>query len=854
MENNRDYNAPTDSRAWQVFLLLTFLVFAGLNGYLVVSLRNVGWLGARLFTYPNITRVREVAKGSEAERAGIRSGDQLMAVEDMKFLSADCSERAMTLSEMGRYLQLTQLGAVRNVTYCRKNPIGQPGPPAQTITARLTVIEWPLYMRVNYYLSRPIFYLGLFILLWYLCRKSATLAMRLFCLAWIPLAIGFNTIEKVPYSLVYIFIGNFVGKVWFTVLLHLFLIWPSRHPLIKKLPSAPFWLYAFCMANIVFQIVGEVKNLNFIDPMIFDIVTNSGYFFVVMAVCVILVTQQYRMTSDWKRQQFRWFFLSFIIFMPVFIMIVSYFIAYRMVGEPSELMNTLDKWLYQVFQYMFSAWFMTVIVTGVMALTGFRLDLAETAAAKSLKYSITYTLLGAVLLAVAGCLAYSAQEYAVIKAPWAIIGITILAVVLVYPVQKYLGQRLDRRFRGRIQDLREFKDRVDEFILSELEPGKLINQVLEKLQGILDCSTAFVFLRAAPGGPDWRLAAFIQLSSADTERLAAGPPLELLRLLDEKPEPTSKIKLLSRTRLDIRQEIREDLVSVIESIRTDAVVPVLSRGCMKGIMCLGPKPKKGVYTAEELGLLGQIAAKVGLGLANALTYETVKNEMESRTNELKRLTARMKYYLSPQLVEALAGEEDEHVRTIKQRVKLTVFFSDIKGFTETTDRMEPEEMAEMLNHYLTEMSAIAIKHGGTIDKYVGDAIMVFFGAPRFTDDRDHALRCVRMAWEMQERMRALGEEWRNQGIATPLQIRIGVNTGYAAVGSFGSPERLDYTAIGSQVNLASRLEAQCEPGKIIVSFSTNALIQDEFETASRGELEVKGLHYPVQIFEVVGLK
>jgi adenylate cyclase len=115
------------------------------------------------------------------------------------------------------------------------------------------------------------------------------------------------------------------------------------------------------------------------------------------------------------------------------------------------------------------------------------------------------------------------------------------------------------------------------------------------------------------------------------------------------------------------------------------------------------------------------------------------------------------------------------------------------------------------------MASIGERYGGTIDKFVGDAVMIFFGAPVQTNDHDQAMRAVRMAVEMQDAMVRLGEKWRRAGFERPFVIRIGINTGHATIGSFGSKRRVDYTAIGRQVNLAARLQAHCEPGKILLS-------------------------------------
>ena len=177
---------------------------------------------------------------------------------------------------------------------------------------------------------------------------------------------------------------------------------------------------------------------------------------------------------------------------------------------------------------------------------------------------------------------------------------------------------------------------------------------------------------------------------------------------------------------------------------------------------------------------------------------------------LQELSVKLSKYLSPQIYQSIfSGERDVAIRT--ERKKLTVFFSDIRGFTEISERLEPEDLSEILNDYLSEMSRIVEKHGGTIDKFVGDAIMVFFGAPAATDDRDHALRAVRMAIEMQERMQTLPERWRSHGIVEVFEVRIGINTGHASIGNFGSEGRMDYTAIGRHVNLAARLDHKQTP-------------------------------------------
>ncbi len=210
-------------------------------------------------------------------------------------------------------------------------------------------------------------------------------------------------------------------------------------------------------------------------------------------------------------------------------------------------------------------------------------------------------------------------------------------------------------------------------------------------------------------------------------------------------------------------------------------------------------------------------------------------------------------YLAPQLVDKIMKGEKE-VSVQQERRKLTIFFSDIQGFSQITDTMEAEELSELLNEYLFEMSQIAFEYGGTIDKFIGDGIMIFFGAPETTLHEEDAKNCVLMALTMRERMRNLKEKWIDHKIEFPLGIRMGINTGSAIVGNFGSDSRMDYTVIGSQVNLAARLENGSKPDEITISHSTYDLVRDIVECDSVGKLKLKGISWPVQAYRVLGLR
>ncbi len=226
------------------------------------------------------------------------------------------------------------------------------------------------------------------------------------------------------------------------------------------------------------------------------------------------------------------------------------------------------------------------------------------------------------------------------------------------------------------------------------------------------------------------------------------------------------------------------------------------------------------------------------------------DEISRKNKELETLSNKLAKYLSPQVYSSIF-EGKQEVALDSKRKKLTIFFSDIVGFTETTDKMESEDLTQLLNQYLTEMSQIAFDHGATIDKYIGDAIMIFFGDPESRGVKEDALACVSMAIAMRERIKELAVSWRHAGFEKPLTCRIGIHTGYCTVGNFGSEDRMDYTIIGGSVNLASRLEHEASHGGILISYETYAHVKEDINCEPAGQIQVKGLAYPITSYRVV---
>jgi adenylate cyclase len=230
-----------------------------------------------------------------------------------------------------------------------------------------------------------------------------------------------------------------------------------------------------------------------------------------------------------------------------------------------------------------------------------------------------------------------------------------------------------------------------------------------------------------------------------------------------------------------------------------------------------------IFAFKYLLIYFVLVAIIGISF---ILVQRQQSSIIARANEfLASIAEKLAKYLSPQHYRSIfSGEKDVLIST--ERKKLTIFFSDVVNFTSITERMQPEELTALLNEYLTEMSQIATRHGGTVNKFIGDAILVFFGDPKTQGVVEDARACLHMAFDMQRRLAALNVKWRNEGIEQPFRARMGVNSGYCNVGNFGSDERMDYTIIGVEANLAARLQSIAEPGGIVLSYETFMLVSN----------------------------
>lgn len=227
---------------------------------------------------------------------------------------------------------------------------------------------------------------------------------------------------------------------------------------------------------------------------------------------------------------------------------------------------------------------------------------------------------------------------------------------------------------------------------------------------------------------------------------------------------------------------------------------------------------------------------------------SLENKVKNQIEEIQR-TSRLKRYVSPQIAEhILSNGSDKYL--VNARKLLTICFSDLKGFTGATENMEPEDTINLLNEYFTEMTKIIFKYGGTLDKFMGDGILIFFGDP--IDFEDQAGRAVRMAIDMREKTYTLQNHWLETGCT--IDICFGINTGYVTVGNIGSTTQTNYTVIGHQVNVAHRLQMEAKAGQILITARTLAGVKNIVDIEEIKSVKLKGIHKPVNVYSVLRYK
>jgi class 3 adenylate cyclase len=480
-----------------------------------------------------------------------------------------------------------------------------------------------------------------------------------------------------------------------------------------------------------------------------------------------------------------------------------------------------------------------------------------------LRKSLLYSLLTGILTGIHFIFAYFIGVYFYSQSPYRPQLITLVfigMVVMVFTplkekVQKfidkifyreaYLYQNVVQQFSEEIGSIEDHKEAAHRLVLRGVELIESHREIADKLVSVINNTlhpvTTSIFLFDEKKKNFTLIASYGMVINlpVGTQGFLDGDICKMMIEEDGKLEVVWSGKDGSLTSKHI-QQTSLTYIFQRESTQTRHLlsIPLIARGRLIGRLNLGPKLSEDKYYGDDLQLLSTLASHTAVAMRN------VSEELER-----KKITQLFSRYVAPQIVnEIISSFERDGLQLGGKRRLVTVLFADIRGFTSMSERMEPEEVVGMLNMYLDKMTKVVFKHEGTLDKYIGDALMAVFNTP--LEQVDHALKAVATACDMQKEIIRMNKELGYDDESTGLGYGIGINTGVAIAGNIGSSERMEYTVIGDAINLAARLEGIASKGKVIISSSTYQLVKDYVKVKKLHPISVKGKVEPVVVYEV----
>jgi adenylate cyclase len=367
-------------------------------------------------------------------------------------------------------------------------------------------------------------------------------------------------------------------------------------------------------------------------------------------------------------------------------------------------------------------------------------------------------------------------------------------------------------------------------LLQSDDLNSLLNTVMDMIFKYLPVERGLIILFDEEGNPVPKLTKFIE--GADQHDIPISRTI--LKMVAEQ-----QVSLMTSNALEDARLLGGKSIA-IHGIRSAMCVPLWNRNRVIGAVQVDSPIHIGRFMEEDLDLLTALANFAAVAIERAQLSEKIEQERKIR-NKMER-------YHSPAVIDEIVKGVIDADETDIRNADLSILFADISGFTSVSETKAPEEVAEFLSNFFSAAVDSIFAYGGTLDKFIGDAVMAFFGAPIAQDD--HADRAIMAGLMMQERVAEWNAEREREGLPV-VRIRVGINSGPAVVGNVGTEKRVDYTVLGSSVNIASRLESGvAKPGQLVISQNTMERIVGSFNLESLGEFALKGLQQKMPVYAV----
>lgn len=358
---------------------------------------------------------------------------------------------------------------------------------------------------------------------------------------------------------------------------------------------------------------------------------------------------------------------------------------------------------------------------------------------------------------------------------------------------------------------------------------EIYDKVFEILLQVTPASRGFIFRKDEQGE-------FQEAASRTRQTNEEDDPPPISKTIFEKVARERVSVLLADARRDSSALPSHSIL--FNSVNSVMASPIIGRRGLLGIIYADRQDVMETFSSDDLDLLNAVAVQTGIAIDTVTTYERLQREAQARSNYER--------FLPQQIVDDILRSPGK-VKLGGVRQKVTAFFADVRSFTTLSETSKPEVIVNLLNRYFTLASEIIFRHGGTLDKYIGDGMLALFGAP-IVSERD-AVKAVRAAVDLQRSLIEFNQELAESQLP-PISVGVGINTGQAIVGYIGSEQRLDYTAIGDTINTAARLESVAKPGQIIISENTWHDLDDSFMPSPLETVKLKGKSENLRIYEI----
>ena len=610
---------------------------------------------------------------------------------------------------------------------------------------------------------------------------------------------------------------------------HIGLIFPERkrflisHPFLEYLIYLPAFILALAFELSVFTSprVSSSANTFLWIPNIKDITSYIRIFTLscVVGVIILVFHSMAKTSSSIVRQRGKMIIFGATIgwVFPGILMILVHFIKVNL------------PWNFLVFLVIF---FPASIAYSIVRHNLFD---AETIIKRTVGYVIVTSVVAGAYIVVSISINVFLGKYEISQSRVFPIVFTLIIILIFNPLRNRIQSLVDRIFFRKEYDYGEIIDKISNAITSLLDLGQILKQLVRTFMEDMFVNTSSVML-LNPAKTEYQVYLADGERRNEIEKIILKRDQPLIQIIEKEKKELTKYDVLEDPKY---QTVCEDCARNFETLHASLMVPLVFQDKVIGLLNLGEKKSGKFYNREDIDLLRTLANQGAVAIQNAKLVDQMKAEEAVRTNLAR--------YLSPQIVDQVI-KKNVQVNLGGDRKVVTVLFSDIRNFTRISESLPPDKLVQLLNEYFTEMARIIFENQGSLDKYIGDAIVAVFGS--LIPLENSAEAAVRTAVQMMREMVSLNEKWMNQ-YGFNMEMGIGINTGEVFLGNIGSPERMEFTVIGDTVNIASRFSGVAKAGQILITRETLTCLGPNMNYGELEPIEVKGKTGKLEVFEII---